>query len=129
MCGPSLTPGNHYFQTQSATGCHKHLLIDIASGLVANDKANCDNAKDVGEKLLSLIAGGSFGEVKLQREKRVIPISATSNTLIIRNESVVFNPLQLSTRIAAMLKSNENLQDHLIYELPLQPPHYLMKFL
>ncbi|GBN69305.1 hypothetical protein AVEN_176638-1 [Araneus ventricosus] len=25
--------------------CRKHLLIDIVSGLLANDKVNCDNAK------------------------------------------------------------------------------------
>ncbi|GBN29562.1 hypothetical protein AVEN_132358-1 [Araneus ventricosus] len=82
--------------------CPKHLLINIASGLVADDKTNCGNARDVEEKLLSSIAGGSFWEVKLQREKRVTPISATSNTLIIRNESVEFNPLQLFARIAAV---------------------------
>ncbi|GBM04545.1 hypothetical protein AVEN_93949-1 [Araneus ventricosus] len=102
--------------------CPKHLLINIAIEFDADDKTNCDSGKDVGEKFLSSIAGGSFGELKLLREKRVIAISATSNTSIIRNESVVFNPLQLFTRIAAVFKSNENLRDHLKYELAPQPP-------
>ncbi|GBN83680.1 hypothetical protein AVEN_23973-1 [Araneus ventricosus] len=107
--------------------CPKLLLINTASGLVAYDKTNYDNAKD-GEKLLSSIAGGSFGEVKCRREKRIIPIFATSNTLIIRNESVVFNPLQLFTRISPALKSKENSLDLLKYKLAPQPPHALMKF-
>ncbi|GBM34272.1 hypothetical protein AVEN_252997-1 [Araneus ventricosus] len=53
--------------------CPKHLLINM--GLVADNKTNCDNSEDVGEKLLSSIAGGSFGEVKLQREKSYPNIS------------------------------------------------------
>ncbi|GBM12507.1 hypothetical protein AVEN_31427-1 [Araneus ventricosus] len=50
--------------------CPKHLSINIGTGLVADNKTNYDNSKDVGEKLLSSIAGGSFGEVKLQRKKK-----------------------------------------------------------
>ncbi|GBN06081.1 hypothetical protein AVEN_240162-1 [Araneus ventricosus] len=47
----------------------KHLLINIASGFVADDKTSCDNAKD-GEKLQSSISGDSFGEVKRKRKKK-----------------------------------------------------------
>ncbi|GBM89816.1 hypothetical protein AVEN_181233-1, partial [Araneus ventricosus] len=30
MCGPSLTPGNHYFQTQSATAVSDGLFSPLA---------------------------------------------------------------------------------------------------
>lgn len=50
--------------------CPNHVLINIASGLVDDDKNNCVNAKDVGEKLLSLIAGSSFGKLQIPRRKK-----------------------------------------------------------
>lgn len=56
---------NSHFDNQPP----KHLLMNIASWLVADDKTICDNAKDVGEQFLSSITGCSFGEVKLQRKK------------------------------------------------------------
>ncbi|GBN44308.1 hypothetical protein AVEN_266941-1 [Araneus ventricosus] len=97
--------------------CPKYLLIDIVSGMVAEVKTRCDNTKDIGEKLLSSTLGVSLEKLNFRGKKRVKPISTTSNALIIRNENVVLNPLQLFSRIAAVLQSNENFRDHLKYKL------------
>ncbi|GBM52322.1 hypothetical protein AVEN_126400-1 [Araneus ventricosus] len=50
--------------------CPKNSLINIDSGLVADDRTNCGSAKDDKEKRLSSISEGSFGDIKFQREKK-----------------------------------------------------------
>ena len=87
-----------------ANSAPKDLLLNIASGLIADTHTNCDQAKKIGEASLSKMIGGYFGTVKLERKEKVIPISATNNTIKIREQSVSINPLQLFTRIAAVLK-------------------------
>ena len=65
--------------------------LSVSSGLVAPENINCYIAKDIGKKIMdeSLRNKETFGEFKIQRSKRVKPISFTNTSVKVINDIIV----------------------------------------
>ncbi|GBM87392.1 hypothetical protein AVEN_168640-1 [Araneus ventricosus] len=67
-------------------------LISLSSGIVADDRVNCDSAEELGENAAKGIVGKRFAEVTLKRKVQVFTLAAMENTKLIDTDAVVFNP-------------------------------------
>ncbi|GBM79371.1 hypothetical protein AVEN_272918-1 [Araneus ventricosus] len=84
-------------------------LISLSSGLVADDRVNCDSADELGENFVKGTVGKIFADVTLKRKVQVFTLAAIGNTIIIDKDPVVVNPNQLFHRIACVVRSADNL--------------------
>ncbi|GBO17620.1 hypothetical protein AVEN_140612-1 [Araneus ventricosus] len=75
-------------------------LNSLSSGIVADDKVNCDSVEELGENAVKGIVGKRFADVSLKRKVQTFTLAAMGNTKIIDKDPVVFNPNQLFHRIA-----------------------------
>ncbi|GBL78193.1 hypothetical protein AVEN_42764-1 [Araneus ventricosus] len=91
-------------------------LISLSSGIVADDRVNCDSAEELGENAAKGIVGKRFADVTLKRKVQVFTLAAMENTKLIDTDSVVFNPNQLFYLIACVLRSADDLEGCLQYE-------------
>ncbi|GBN22510.1 hypothetical protein AVEN_239308-1 [Araneus ventricosus] len=91
-------------------------LISLSSGIVADDRVNCDSAEELGENAAKGIVGKRFADVTFKRKVQVFTLAAMENTKLINTDPVVFNPNQLFHRIASVLRSADDLQGCLQYE-------------
>ncbi|GBM56394.1 hypothetical protein AVEN_132866-1 [Araneus ventricosus] len=80
-------------------------LISLSSGIVADDRVNCDSAEELGENAAKGIVGKRFADVTLKRKVQVFTLAAMKNTKLIDTFPVVFNPKQLFHSIACVLRS------------------------
>ena len=87
--------------------------------MVAPEYINCYKAKDVGQKIMeeSLKNKGTFGELKIQRRKRVKPISFTIASIKIDDDTIHVDFTQLFQRIISTVKVPKELEDCFSYEL------------
>ena len=97
-------------------------LISISSGLVADEKVNCDEADVIGTSAAKSLEGKSFVDLKLSRKDRVYTISGVTNTVKVRGQEAVVNPTLLLMRITCVIKDAKDMEEHLCYELAQQPP-------
>ncbi|GBN33953.1 hypothetical protein AVEN_220258-1 [Araneus ventricosus] len=79
-------------------------LISLFSGIVADDRVNCDSSEELGENAAKGIVGKRFADVTLKRKVQVFTLAAIENTKLIDTDPVVFNPNQLFHRIACVLE-------------------------
>ncbi|GBM22789.1 hypothetical protein AVEN_196143-1 [Araneus ventricosus] len=73
-----------------------------SSGIVADDRVNCDSAKELTENAIKGIVVKRFAEVTLKRKVQVFAMAAMGNTIIIDKDPVVVNRNQLFHRIACV---------------------------
>ena len=98
------------------------LLVNIATGIVADSSVNCDNAVQIGQSAMIKMTGKTYVNITLHRKEKVKPFSAMKNTINVRGEKVVVNPSILFNRITCILSTSSELDTFLQYELALQPP-------
>ncbi|GBN14299.1 hypothetical protein AVEN_266517-1 [Araneus ventricosus] len=91
-------------------------LIFLSSGIVADDRVNCDSTEELGENAAKGIVGKRFADVTLKRKVQVFTLAAMENTKLTDTDPVVFNPNQLFHRIACVLRSANDLEGCLQYE-------------
>ncbi|GBO12006.1 hypothetical protein AVEN_116323-1 [Araneus ventricosus] len=85
-------------------------LISLFSGIVADDRVNCDSAEELGENAAKGIVGKRFADVTLKRKVQVFTLAAMENTKLIDRDPVLFNPNQLFHGIACVLRSADDLE-------------------
>ncbi|GBL99323.1 hypothetical protein AVEN_206748-1 [Araneus ventricosus] len=91
-------------------------LISLSSGIVVDDKVNCDSAEELGENAAKGMVGKRFTDVTFKRKMQVFTLAAMENTKLIYTDPVVFNLNQLFHRIACVLRSADDLEGCLQYE-------------
>ena len=60
--------------------------------------------------------GQNFADLKLQRSRRVRPLSAMRSTIKVRNEPLVVNEQQILNRNLAVLQTSNDLRQYVQYE-------------
>ena len=100
----------------------KYTLVTIATGIVANETINCEEAAHHGSIAMQHTVGKAFVGIKLRRNDKVKSIAAMTNTVMIRNEEVTVNQLQWFSRIACIINSSSELSIFLKYELAPRAP-------
>jgi len=106
----------------SYTNEHQSSLVCIATGVVAAETANADQAEDRGQKAATTIENHNYADVKLKSKDKVVSISASHNSIQVRGESVVVNPTLLFLRITCVIKDSEEMKKYLRYEFGRQGP-------
>ncbi|KAG0720612.1 hypothetical protein GWK47_048171 [Chionoecetes opilio] len=96
-------------------------LVSIATSVVANEAINCDAAVEIGTQAMNKLVGKPFGEVKLRRKDRVLPLGTVNNSVKVRDEVIPVNTMQLFNRIICVVKSDADFASHLEYELAPRP--------
>ncbi|GBN09477.1 hypothetical protein AVEN_269292-1 [Araneus ventricosus] len=91
-------------------------LISLFSGIIADDRVNCDSAENLGENAAKAIVGKKIADVTLRRKVQVFTLADMENTTLIDTNPVVFNPNQLLHRIARVLRSADDLEGCLQHE-------------
>ncbi|GBO40952.1 hypothetical protein AVEN_42594-1 [Araneus ventricosus] len=91
-------------------------LISLSSGIVADDRVNCNSAEELGENVSNGIVGKKSAHVNLKRKVQVFTLDAMENTKLIDTDPLVFNPNQLFHRIVCVLRSADDLEGCLKYE-------------
>ncbi|KAJ8867699.1 hypothetical protein PR048_031502 [Dryococelus australis] len=89
--------------------------------IVADDRVNCDSAEELGENAVGGIVGIPFANVTLKRKMQVFTLTAMGKPIKIDKDPVVVNPNQLFHRIACVVRSADELEDCLQYELASYP--------
>ena len=85
-------------------------IRSIYSGLVGNGKINCHEALEIGIKLLNNINGKSFDELKIPRKDKVLPLSAMSSKIKIKNNVITIQPLLIFQRICLNINEKTNMK-------------------
>ena len=98
------------------------LLTSIASGIVANDNVNCDEASPVGLASMKKMVGKTFLDIHLQQKRNVKSLATVSRSIRVKDNQININPNQLFHRILCVTKREEDLQSYLKYELAARPP-------
>ncbi|KAJ8875620.1 hypothetical protein PR048_023516 [Dryococelus australis] len=88
-----------------------------SSRIVADARVTCDSAEELGENAVRGIMGISFANVTLKRKTQVFILAAMEMTIAIDKEPVVVNPNQLFHCIVCVVRSADDLEDCLQYEL------------
>ena len=91
-------------------------LFCIFTGVEADSSIDCDNAVSVGSQQQKKMIGQNFADLKLQRNKRVRPLSAMRSTIKVRSESLVVIEQQMLNRILAVLQTSNDLRQYVQYE-------------
>ncbi|MES9882393.1 MAG: hypothetical protein ABW185_16095, partial [Sedimenticola sp.] len=96
-------------------------VVALATGLVADKSVNCDKAFELGQTAADSITDKQFTDAKLKRNDRVKTISGSINTVHVRGQPVVVNPVLLFNRITCVMQSRSEMEQFLAYELAPQP--------
>ncbi|ELU12774.1 hypothetical protein CAPTEDRAFT_192602 [Capitella teleta] len=96
-------------------------MTAISTGLVADSSANCDRSLEIGMAAASALDNQLYSEIKLRRTDRVKSIGSSTNTVKIRGQSTVVNPMLLFNRITCVMQSSSDMEVYLAYELAPQP--------
>ena len=99
------------------------LLVNIATGIVADSSVNCDNAVQIGQSAMIKMTGKTYANITLHCKEKVKPFSAMKNTINVRGEKVVFNPSILFNRITCILSTSSEL-DTFLHRNWLYNPHH-----
>ncbi|KAJ8897634.1 hypothetical protein PR048_002983 [Dryococelus australis] len=94
-------------------------LFSLSSGIIANDRVSCDSAEEIGENYVRGIVGICFANVTLKRKTQVFTLAAMGITS--DKDPVIINPNQLFHRIVCVVRSADDLEDYLQYELAPYP--------
>ncbi|GBN55886.1 hypothetical protein AVEN_426-1 [Araneus ventricosus] len=86
------------------------------TGIVVDDRVNCDSAEELGENAVRGIVGKRYADVILKRKLQVFTLAAMENAKLIDTDPVVFNLNQLFHRIECVLRSVDDLEGCLQYE-------------
>ena len=78
-------------------GYQSDRLVSIATGVVADPSANCDNAVQIGQSAAAKLTGKSFIEITLHRSDKVKTID-DKNSVSIREKNTVVKPTFFSTK-------------------------------
>lgn len=97
-------------------------LINIASGLVADDTVTCDQAIEKGMASLRAKEGEDFSTVVIRRKDKVTPLAVMTSGIIINNEVVTVKTQQLFNRIIVVVNDRKELKRCFQYELAPKPP-------
>lgn len=95
---------------------YRDKLVSIFTGVEADSSINCDNAVTIGSEQHTQMMGQNYADLKLQKKKRVQPLSAMRATVKVRNEPLVVNEQQMLNRILAVLQTSNDLRDFVQYE-------------
>ncbi|GBM54181.1 hypothetical protein AVEN_64527-1 [Araneus ventricosus] len=96
-------------------------LISLSSGIVVDDRVNCDSGEELGENVVKGIVGKRFADVTLKKKVPVFALATMGNTIIIDKDPVVVNLNQLFHRIACVVRSAGDLEGCLQYEFAPYP--------
>lgn len=98
-------------------------LVPLSTGMVAPEDINCYRAKDIGKKIMeeSLKNKETFGELKVQRNKRVKLMSSTTASVKVEDDTIHVDSTQLFQRIICTVKAPQELEDCFTYGLAAVP--------
>ena len=85
-----------------------------------NSHVHCHNAFEIVTQLVQSIIGKNFGELKYSKESKVINLQSM-NSVKIRNEEIVINPVLIFQRIAVPMEGMTGLKQYFAYELAPYP--------
>ena len=105
----------------SFAGYQSDRLVSIATGVVADTSANCDNVVQIGKSAAKKLTIKSFTEIPLHRSDKVKRIGK-KNSVSIHGKNTVVNPTLFFNRIPCVLESSTDMEQFLTYELAPQPP-------
>lgn len=111
-----------WFKDHNPFNPETDLLISIATGVVADDSINCDSAEDVGKISISKMIGQDFASLKLKRSDKVKTLSYLGPCVKIREELMPVDSNLLFMRITFVMKTENDFQKYLKYELAPTPP-------
>lgn len=97
-------------------------LVCVTNGLIASSTVNCDSAKDVGIRAMKAMVGKQFSDITLKRKNVVTTLSKANLGIQVREHLVEVNPTQLFHRMLCVVRSDEELEANLSYELTAWPP-------
>ena len=99
-------------------------IISLASGVIADNSVNCDEAIRIGYEAMQKMVSSSenFASISLHRKNKVKSQAAMKNKIKIRGEDVVVNPTSFFNRITCILGTSSEMGTFLQYELSPHPP-------
>lgn len=92
-------------------------LISLSSGILGTTDINCQEAFQVGLKMLSNVIGSTFDSLPLKRKDTISSLSDVNSSLLVANKRVTIDPLLLFQRMCISSVNNDSLEEHLSYEL------------
>ena len=103
----------------------KNTLVNIATGLVASDDVDMDNAIEIGERIHQKIDGTNFGDIKLRKADQAKTFIAMRKCVKVQNEKIHMSTSELFQGLIATVCVNGPPEISLFaYELPLFPQLY-----
>ena len=107
-------------------------LMSLSTGLMAEDSVNADEAKQVGDKILTSMVGHSVAEFKFAQKNQVKTLASAVHVKSASGERIEMDPQRLYQRLLLTGMADIPLPDLLKYELCSVPPalfdnHMLMR--
>lgn len=96
-------------------------LRNIVTGIVADEKVNVTQAKEIGEKILNGMIGKEVYNYSLRKKDTVVTMESKSKVKI-DGEEVHIDPQLLFQRLVIISTQKDNLEDAFCYELCAFPP-------
>ncbi|KAK3924286.1 Leucine--tRNA ligase [Frankliniella fusca] len=98
-------------------------LVSLSSDVVGDSSINCDQAEEVGKKLLSQCVGKNFKNLKLQRKSVCKSLaSVVQSSVRVGDDEIEINPNQLFHRSLCVLKTAEEVEQIFEFEMAARSP-------
>ena len=116
-----LTLIKEWFDLHNPFGEDGQHLKSLSTGLIADDRVNCDEAENVGRNIQNQLDNRSMEDASIKRKERVQTFEDLLPKTKIGNNTVTINPTILFSRLTALANFQSNVSENFCYELTPEP--------
>ena len=121
--GDDLMKMLEFFTTNNPFLVSDGRLRNIATGMIADDDdgITCDNAEDVGSKILHAMDGKTFTNVSMLRSQQVVTLARLNAKVKVNGTVVAIDPHILFNRLVLIMQTYGDIEHCFNYELTPMP--------
>ena len=110
-----------WFKIHNLFDSNKTELQSLSTGLIADDKINCDETESLGCSIQMKPDNLKFSEASIKRKDRVTTLASLNNQIKVKDRVFPVGPVQLFSRLILIMERSDYLIQYFKYELTPEP--------
>ena len=108
-----------WFKIHNPFDSNKTQLQSLSTGLIADDKINCDETGNLGCSIQMKLDNLKFSEASVKRKDRVTTLASLNNQIKVKDRMFLVDLVQLFSRLILIMGRSDNLMKYFKYGLTL----------
>ena len=108
-----------WFKIHNPFDSNRTQLQSLSTGLIADDKINCDETGNLGCSIQMKLDNLKFSEASVKRKDRVTTLASLNNQIKVKDRMFLVDLVQLFSRLILIMGRSDNLMKYFKYELTL----------